>query len=234
MEFVLFKKLAKLEGTELILLIAAAVVFIALVVTAVIWARKRKKAAPVEAAASVETAAPAPQAELTRALIMGALAVSLSFVLSYIKLFSMPMGGSITLCSMLPITMYACGYGRKYGFLAAFAYALLQVLQGAYIIHWAQFILDYFVAFMCLGLAAFFPRRLPLGVAVAGFARMLVSALSGYIFFADAAAEAGYSSAILYTLVYNASTIGVDTVLCVVVALLLPASLMKRFTGRKE
>ena len=36
----------------------------------------------------------------------GALCISLSFVLSYIKLFSMPMGGSLTLCSMLPIAMY--------------------------------------------------------------------------------------------------------------------------------
>ena len=37
-----------------------------------------------------------------RVMLYGALCVALSFALSYIKLFPMPMGGSVTLCSMLP------------------------------------------------------------------------------------------------------------------------------------
>ena len=153
-----------------------------------------------------------------RALVYGALCVSLSFVLSYMKLFSMPMGGSLTLCSMLPIAMYAWAFGPAYGFTAAFAYSLLQVIQGAWIVHPVQFILDYFVAFTCYGLSSLFPKCLPLGVGVAGLARYACSVLSGVVFFADSAAEAGYESALLYSLAYNGGTIGLETVLCVIVA----------------
>ena len=144
--------------------------------------------------------------------------VALAQVLSYIKLFSMPMGGSLTLCSMLPIAMYAWAFGPAYGFTAAFAYSLLQIIQGAWIVHPVQFVLDYFIAFTCYGLSSLFPKCLPLGVGVAGLARYACSVISGVVFFADSAAEAGYESALLYSLGYNGGTIGVETILCVIVA----------------
>ncbi|MDO5112606.1 MAG: energy-coupled thiamine transporter ThiT [Clostridia bacterium] len=157
-----------------------------------------------------------------RVLLYGALCIALSFALSYVKLFSMPMGGSITLCSMLPLCLYACAFGPKYGFLAAFAYGVLQVIQGAYIVHPAQFVLDYFLAFTALGLASFFPKKYALGTAVGGGARMLCSIVSGAVFFGSYAAEAGWNNAWLYSVVYNLTSIGVDTALCVIVALLPP------------
>lgn len=205
MKFVLFEELAELKGKELVMLIAAAVAAVALVVL-LVCLRKR-------------TAEEKPGKRMdVRALVYGALCVSLSFVLSYMKLFSMPMGGSLTLCSMLPIAMYAWAFGPAYGFTAAFAYSLLQVIQGAWIVHPVQFILDYFVAFTCYGLSSLFPKCLPLGVGVAGLARYACSVLSGVVFFADSAAEAGYESALLYSLAYNGGTIGLETVLCVIVA----------------
>ena len=205
MKFVLFEELAELKGKELVMLIAAAVAAVALVVL-LVCLRKR-------------TAEEKPGKRMdVRALVYSALCVSLSFVLSYMKLFSMPMGGSLTLCSMLPIAMYAWAFGPAYGFTAAFAYSLLQVIQGAWIVHPVQFILDYFVAFTCYGLSSLFPKCLPLGVGVAGLARYACSVLSGVVFYAEYAAEAGYESALLYSLAYNGSTIGLETVLCVIVA----------------
>ena len=207
MRFQLFKKLARLEGLKLYLLFGAALLFATLLAIAIISAKKQRGAAR-------------PRPDKTRALVYGALCLSLSFVLSYFKLFSMPFGGSITLASMLPLVAYAACYGPLYGFAAAFAYALLQVVQGAWIVHWAQFILDYFVAFTCLGLASLFPRSLPLGMAVSGFSRMFVSTVSGAIFFADAAADYGMTSPWLYALAYNGLTIGADTLICLVIALI--------------
>lgn len=159
----------------------------------------------------------------TRALVYGALCMSLSFVLSYFKLFSMPLGGSITLFSMLPLMVYAAWFGPVYGFTAAFAYGILQVIQGAYIVHWVQFILDYFLAFTCLGIAAFFPRKLALGALVAGIARMLCSTVSGAVFFE---APEGWNSVWIYSLAYNGLTIGVDTILCAIVAVIPPVERM--------
>ena len=210
MEFVLLKKLAKLEGTELWMFIGAIVAVAALIAVLAVLNKKHVNAAPtVEKKGNKLT---------TRTLVQGALCIALAFVLSYIKLFSMPMGGSITLFSMLPIFVFAWMYGPAAGLLAGFAYSLLQVVQGAYVVHPVQFVLDYFLSFTVLGLAGFFPKSLALGAGVGGFCRMLCGVLSGAIFFADSAAEAGFSSAIVYSFAYNGLTIGVDTLLCTVVA----------------
>ncbi|MPM82972.1 hypothetical protein SDC9_130035 [bioreactor metagenome] len=88
--------------------------------------------------------------------------------------------------------------------------------------HPVQFILDYFVAFTLLGTAAFFPKNLPLGAAVAGFLRMMASTVSGAVFFSSYAADYGFSNPWVYSLIYNFLTIGVDTILCVIVAALPP------------
>lgn len=161
MEFVLLKKLAKLEGTELWMFIGAIVAVAALIAVLAVLNKKHVNAAPaVEKKGNKLT---------TRMLVQGALCIALAFVLSYIKLFSMPMGGSITLFSMLPIFVFAWMYGPAAGLLAGFAYSLLQVVQGAYVVHPVQFVLDYFLSFTVLGLAGFFPKSLALGAGVGRF-----------------------------------------------------------------
>lgn len=208
MKFVLFEKLAELEGTELIMLLCAAAAAIALCALLVIRARRDGRQKPGSSKIS------------TKMLVQGALCVALAFVLSYIKLFSMPMGGSITLFSMLPIFVYAWLYGPAAGFLAGFAYSLLQIIQGAYVIHPVQFLLDYFFSFTLLGVAGFCKKSLALGALAGGLCRMLCGIISGAVFFADAAAQAGYASIWGYTIIYNLSTIGADTALCVIAALI--------------
>ena len=222
MEFNLFSKLASLEGIELYMLLGGLVVLGVLIAVVVSYAKRAK------ALAASQTEAPGKPSR-TQSLVYGALSITLAFVLSYFKLFSLPLGGTITLLSMLPIFAYAAYFGPVYGFTAAFAFSLLQVVQGAYIVHPVQFILDYFVAFTLLGTAAFFPKNLPLGAAVAGFLRMMASTVSGAVFFSSYAADYGFSNPWVYSLIYNFLTIGVDTILCVVVAALPPVQrLFKR------
>ncbi len=167
----------------------------------------------------------------TRMLVYGALSLALSFVLAYVQIVRLPFGGSLTLCSMLPICLFAAIYGPGPGFLAAFAFGLLQLVQDAYVIHPVQFLLDYIFAFTALGLASLFPKRYALGMAVSGFTRMLCSVISGVVFFYEYAAAAGFSSVWLYSIAYNGCTIGADTVLCVLVLLLPP---VKKLIGQME
>ena len=222
MEFKLFHKLASLEGIELIMFIIAGVVFLGLLALVILYRKKNK---PAE---GIAEPAKAPLNK-TQKLVYGALSLTLAFVLSYFKLFSLPFGGTITLVSMLPIFGYAAYFGPVYGFTAAFAYSLLQVIQGAYIVHPIQFVLDYFVAFTLLGLASFFPKNLPLGALAGGFARMLASTVSGAVFFGSYAADYGFTNVWAYSLIYNFFSIGVDTLLCVVVAAMPPVQkLFKR------
>ena len=219
MEFKLFSKLASLEGIELYMLLGGLVVLGVLIAVVVSYAKRAK----AQAAIQPEEAG---KLSRTQTLVYGALSITLAFVLSYFKLFSLPLGGTITLLSMLPIFAYAAYFGPAYGFTAAFAFSLLQLVQGIYFVHPVQFVLDYFVAFTLLGTAAFFPKNLPLGAAVAGFLRMMASTVSGAVFFGSYAEEYGFSNPWVYSLIYNFLTIGVDTILCVVVAALPPVQRM--------
>ncbi len=81
------------------------------------------------------------------------LSIALSFVLSYIRLFRMPQGGSITPASMLPIMLFSAAYGVGPGLLTGLVYGILQYLQGGDFLNVWQFIFDYLIAFAALGLA---------------------------------------------------------------------------------
>ena len=88
-----------------------------------------------------------------RMVAYASLSIALSFVLSYIRLFRMPQGGSITPGSMLPIMMFSAAYGVGPGLLTGLVYGLLQYLQGGDFLNVWQFLFDYLIAFAALGLA---------------------------------------------------------------------------------
>ena len=96
----------------------------------------------------------------TRMIANAALCIALGFILSYIKLYEMPQGGSVTLASMLPVFMFAYAYGVGPGMAVGFAYGLLQFVQGGWFVHPMQFLLDYPLCFAMLGLAGI-ARKLP-------------------------------------------------------------------------
>ena len=166
----------------------------------------------------------------TKALVYGALCIALAFALSYVKLFSMPMGGSVTLCSMLPLMFYSYRFGLPKGLLAGLAYGFLQLMQKPEVVHWAQLVLDYPLAFMLIGLAGITAKRedvasgalwrLPLGVLIGGLARMACHIISGAVYFAAYAPEG--MNAWWYSLLYNGGYLGVDTLICMLVALVPP------------
>ena len=60
-----------------------------------------------------------------RMLVEGAIMIAAAQVLSYLKLWRMPWGGSITL-AMLPIVLYAVRWGFGPGLLAGFVLGILQ------------------------------------------------------------------------------------------------------------
>ena len=88
----------------------------------------------------------------TRTITYAAVCVALSFALSYVRLFKMPMGGSITFASMLPLMLFAFMFGSRKGVAVGAIYGILQAIQDPFIIHPAQFLLDYIVAFAAIGL----------------------------------------------------------------------------------
>ena len=131
----------------------------------------------------------------TRILVECALMIAIGTVLSNIKFFTMPNGGSITLLSMLPFVLVSFRHGAKWGLFTGFVNACLQMIMGFYpppastfLYFLGEVLLDYVLAFMALGLAELFARPFKnrtVGVAVgtfaAGFLRFMCSFLSGVL-----------------------------------------------------
>lgn len=174
----------------------------------------------------------------SRCIALAGITVALSFALSYIKMFSMPQGGSVTLASLLPIMLFAYVYGPKKGIFVGFIYGALQAMQNPWLIHPAQFLLDYPVAFAAAGLAGSFKKikqldKLPqikfaLGAVVAGALRFIAHVFSGVFAFG---ADAGGQNLWVYSLAYN-SFVFVDIAIVIAAGALILSS--KSFVKRIE
>lgn len=149
-------------------------------------------------------------------IAVAALCIALAFVLSYIRLWKMPNGGSVTAASMLPILVFAYIYGAKKGVLAALAFALLQFIQEPVFLNWMQFVLDYLLGFGVLAIAGVYRKKMLPGMLGACIARFLCSFISGAVFFGEYA-PAG-QSAFLYSLGYNASYMLPEAAICIAIA----------------
>ena len=62
-----------------------------------------------------------------RSMIECAIMVALATVLSMIKLYEAPLGGSVTLLSMLPVSVLSIRLGLKWGLTGGFLYAMIQM-----------------------------------------------------------------------------------------------------------
>ena len=151
----------------------------------------------------------------TKQLVTCAAAMALAMVTSYLKLFDLPYGGSVTLFSMLFICLIGYWFGLKTGLMAACAYGILQLVVDPYIISIPQMLTDYLFGFGALGLSGLFCNKkhgLVKGYLVGVTGRFFFTFLSGVIFFGYYAADYGMSAPV-YSLVYNGSYIGAEAVL---------------------
>ena len=167
----------------------------------------------------------------SKSIALAGICVSLSFALSYIKLWDLPQGGSVTLVSLLPVMLFSYIYGAKKGLFVCFVYGVLQSLQDPYIIHPAQFLLDYPVAFSMAGLAGVLKNvniksqqlKFSLSALIGGTMRYVSHVFSGAFAFGAYALDAGAANVYTYSLAYN-SFVFVDILLVIVAGALLLSS----------
>ncbi len=170
-------------------------------------------------------------------LAYGALCVALSFVLSCVRLFRMPQGGSVTPASMLPIMLFAYAFGVGPGLICGMAYGALQMLQDFYVVTWVQALLDYPIAFACLAFAGAFRNvhfrlNFSVGVLLAGILRILCHVLSGVFFFGEYVTPG--MNPWVYSILYNLSCVGVDALICAVIGFLPPVRRFARNLGKSR
>ncbi|MCI9330930.1 MAG: proton-coupled thiamine transporter YuaJ [Oscillibacter sp.] len=150
-----------------------------------------------------------------------AMAVALAYVTSFIRVFKMPYGGSVTLLSMLFIVLVANWYGVKTGMLVGFAYGILQFLQEPYFLSLFQVCCDYVLAFAALGLAGLLREKrngLLAGYLLAVLARGAFHSLGGYLYWMDYMPD-NFPQALrsLYPIIYNYSYLLAEAAATVVV-----------------
>lgn len=158
----------------------------------------------------------------TRQLAFCSICMALAFALSFVKVFEAPMGGSITLMSTFFITFIGYLYGTYVGVVAGIAYGFLQLTVGSGLVHPAQILLDYPLAFGALGLSGLFTRArygIMKGYLLGIAGRLFFHVLSGVIFFAE---YAGDQNVFVYSFTYNVGYIGIEGIITVGI-LMIPA-----------
>ena len=185
------------------------------------------------------------------ALCECAMMLALAVVLSYVKIFTLPFDGSITLFSMLPICLISIKYGIGWGLGTAFCYAWFQILQGG-VFAWgltptmliASLFLDYILAFTVLGLAGLFRKKgllgMVMGVVMVCALRFLVHFVAGVVLWANleqfvAFGKEWVNRPALYSICYNGIYMLPETVMTSIGAwLLLKIPQMKRILTLPE
>ena len=158
----------------------------------------------------------------TKQLVFSAAAMALAMVTSEIKLIDMPMGGSVTLCSMLFICISGYLFGLRTGLMAAVAYGFLQLVSNPYIISIPQMLTDYIFAFGALGLSGLFFNK-KLGLLKGYLLGVFFTFLSWMIFFGSYAASYNMAAPV-YSFVYNGSYLGLEALITSALILLPPVS----------
>lgn len=163
-----------------------------------------------------------------RALCEGAVFVALAQIVGYLKLFSLPNGGSITV-AMLPMFIYCTRWGFGPGCLAAFSLGLLQVLlDGAYAWGWQSILGDYLLAYGALSVSGLFHRQKRgffTGIAAGSLARFLIAWVVGAVVWGEYMPDSFFgmtmTSPWFYSAIYNGSYICLSMLLCFAVGFLL-------------
>ncbi len=168
-----------------------------------------------------------------------AVMLALAFALSCARLFKMPMGGSVTLGSMLPIMLIAVKYGTGAAFSTAFLYSLTQIAQALVegdVFVWCTTpttaivcaLFDYIVPFSVLGLSGIFYHRLHvtknaevnvyIGMTSVVSVRFISHFITGVAIWGQ---WADGMSPYLYSFLYNASFLSADFIICIALFVLM-------------
>lgn len=174
-----------------------------------------------------------------KALVECAIMIALATVLSVIKMYEAPLGGSVTLFSMVPIILISFRYDMKWSLGSAFVYSVMQLLLGlgsvSYVPTVAGIILcilfDYTIAFTVLGLAGIFKKlkadlivQVICGALFVCVLRYISHVFSGAVVWYEITKLGGWNDLVSkvsmwpYSLIYNMQYMLPETIITVIAA----------------
>lgn len=164
----------------------------------------------------------------TKMLVEAGVMIALSIVLSRIKIYQAPNGGSVTAGSMIPIIIFSMRWGLGPGVIMGATFGLLKLMLGGWTYSPMQIVLEYPIAFGCLGLAGMFSNsltkikegnyiKITLSVLLAIGGRFICHLLAGVIFFGDTLPEniSPWISSAAYQLTYLLPEFIVSTIILI-------------------
>lgn len=169
----------------------------------------------------------------TRILVECGILIAMATVLGFIPIFQLPMGGSITLCSTMPLVVLSFRHGWKWGMISALAFGGIQMMLGFKNVLYAPTLLsqigcallDYLLAYMAVGFACIFSlgfsspaARVVAGTVISGLLRYFCSFLSGILIWGGYAPEG--TPVWLYSLTYNGSFMVPEIILTTIASVL--------------
>lgn len=172
----------------------------------------------------------------TKTLAYAGLTIAASFALSFIKVSPVTYGGSITLASMLPISIFAYAFGFIPALLVGLIYGILQFIQSPYIFTYSTLLLDFLLAFPSICLMAVSRKVFKdnkwtpiIGITLVFAFRFLCHFGSGLIYFENGGIWANLpkDNAFIYSFLYQITYLLPDLIICIIV--LLPLCLTGRF-----
>lgn len=184
-----------------------------------------------------------------KVLTESAVMLALAFALSSAKLFEMPLGGSVTVASMLPIMLISFKWGNKAGLTTAFLYSITQALQAlaeGNVFPYCEgidtliicILFDYIFPFTILGLAGMLYGKsgntnvdFIAGATIVVFLRFCSHFITGVYIWGQWAPDG--MGKYLYSFLYNGGFLGVDfAILLVVLVLMLKSEEVKKLIER--
>ncbi|WP_102029297.1 energy-coupled thiamine transporter ThiT [Salirhabdus sp. Marseille-P4669] len=185
---------------------------------------------------------------LVEVAIFSALAMLLDLLSGFLTGRFWPNGGSVSI-AMVPVMIMAFRWGLKGGLLTGFLFGALQVILGtAYMVHFIQVFVEYFLAFTVVGLAGIVAAQVRSGLAerngkkwvsyiiigtiIGSFFRFIVHYIAGIVFWASTA-PSGVPVA-WFSFTYNGAYMLISCIICAALLLLLMPALPKKYSAHAQ
>lgn len=168
-------------------------------------------------------------------IAVSAVMLAMSAALSFVTIVKLPLGGSVTLFSMLPLCVISFLYGTKFALAPCFLYGIIEAFAGG-MFGWGlspeilvgSFLFDYVFAFSSMSIAGVFIKKgrkgMCAGTVLACAVRFFCHFISGLIFFRNFDV---FSNPVIYSLVYNGSFMSAELLLTVFGVFLISKRLIK-------
>lgn len=167
----------------------------------------------------------------TKTMVVIALFSGVHFVLSKIQFVQYPQGGGFNLLASLPILLVGVLYGPTVGMTCGLVSGLITLIGGQlFIVHPAQFLLDYILPTMLLGFSGILGSekkgKIFLGCLIAVILKVTSHVISGCVYFGEYAPEG--MNPLVYSLVYNITGEGVEALLSSIAITIMPISKIRK------